>query len=758
MAATITAPAEATELKANVAQSVTITGDDGAYDLVIGDEVRGTLTVSGGTGMGDLTPTADDIGSTEIAVRDSGQGTDLDTLAVTAVRWRYLYEFFTPANVLWYLSPRVNLSETGGKITALGAVDGNGDALAAKDIAQATDVNRFALTASDLDFAGLPCAFADVGNQWLGNADQDNNAYPVCRIVIGRKGTSTNAVYMLGGSTTAATSCAILAPSAQPNWAVYNGIVLNTGIAASVQQPAILMGVFDTSASYLRQHLRDGTDETSTPASAGTGGLKGNTWAAALNSGSGATPNALTKIHEECTLSAVPTSEQIDELIADWTTRGWLTTPLPRSTMGAAVKVIDTAIYSAWPYSNLHHDSVRGITWLLYTQGSGHSATDKTLYWHEIDTGTDTLGPPITAAEPKPGLGVTCHSSGICPNGDYIVFARYSATSGVDHIDVMRSTDGGQTWVNEGEVSTPGGQTIKEAHPPQGSVQGWLATQSGRIICGYRDFAGDNECDLIYSDDNGATWTHVTLDNGGIFNTEPLEPAFWQHPGPGPFEGRIVALIRPGNNGNIIEPLFSYSDDDGLTWEPFVALPGYQNFYNPSAIVYHAEVNTVEIFMGSRRGVDPGIWQMVATPDQFAQGVLGEATKIFTMATTKDAGYPAACRVGNKVYLSWYDGDSEDTDIWLSVGTAPTEPGVMSGTVEASASLTGTLTGLANMSGDIAAAASLAGALTASGNMSGAISAGATVTGTLDSLVGYTIPVGHPRESRAAPESRLSIA
>lgn len=596
--------------------------------------------------------------------------------AAAPIPRKHLYEFnFAPAVPLWYLSPRVNVTLNGGDIAAIGATDGNGDALAASDVAQATEAAQLQLIASDIDFAGLPSALANTGNQWIGNGDTTTTPYPICRIAICQVGGSGNAVYILGGSTTAAgVSCAIFKRGSADGgaWALYNGAVFDTGILPDPSQPAILIAYFATGAAYLRQILRDGTDETSAVGSAGGTGLRGTTWGAAINTGSGASPNLGNKFHEELTLSGAPTTEQIDAILADWATRPyWLAEPLGKTSFAEPVKVIDTEVYTAWPYSNMHYDSVRDIAWLVYTEGTAHEAIDKTLYWRELDTETDTLGAPVLVAAPEPGLGATCHSSGICPNGDYIVFARYSQTSGVDHIDVMRSTDGGQNWVNEGEVSTPEGPTIKEAHPPQGSVQGWLVLRSGRIICGYRDFAGDNECDLIYSDDNATTWTHVTLDNGGIANTEPLEPAFWQHPGPGPFEDRIIAKIRPGNNGNIIEPLFSYSDDDGETWAPFVITPGHVMYYNPACFADHKDKKILEIFMGSRQGTNPGIWRAVATYDQAAQDIWSKPEKIFTMNPVKDAGYPAAVRVGNKVYVTWYNGNDVDTDFFMAVGTAP---------------------------------------------------------------------------------------
>ena len=93
---------------------------------------------------------------------------------------------------------------------------------------------------------------------------------------------------------------------------------------------------------------------------------------------------------------------------------------------GSAVKVLDTAEYTAWPYNNLHYDTTREKLWLVYTSGEAHLGAGKSVYYVEINTTTDTFGTPavIAAAKTDPVVaGGTCHTAGICPNGDYAIVA-----------------------------------------------------------------------------------------------------------------------------------------------------------------------------------------------------------------------------------------------------------------------------------------------------------------------------------------------
>lgn len=334
----------------------------------------------------------------------------------------------------------------------------------------------------------------------------------------------------------------------------------------------------------------------------------------------------------------------------------------------AATKIVDTAGYTAWPYDGLNWDAARSKLWLTFMNADGHLTGNASVMFVTINTTTDEVSTPVEIISHETYRCI-CHATCIAANGDYLAFVMYrdTATNETFTTSIWRSTDGGSTWSDEGsmvdgEDVSVGGTIIHAA----------TVLADGSIIANDRD-AGTTSAYVHRSTDNGLTWSAGSEIPNELAETEPLEPAFWQHP----TTGRVVAIYRAGLTGSQNNPLFTYSDDSGQTWATMFDSPlWWRQYNNPGAFVYHSDADLVEYFFGSRSpdALDSRISRVAASPDDVASHDFGGTDVLYGGAASgSDFGYLSAARVGSKVYVCWYDNDdgAGDTDIWMAVGTRP---------------------------------------------------------------------------------------
>ena len=328
----------------------------------------------------------------------------------------------------------------------------------------------------------------------------------------------------------------------------------------------------------------------------------------------------------------------------------------------------DGGDYEAWPWANAFYDAVRGKIVVLYTSGPGHLAPDKEVYVRFMDPADDSISARVLVSTEN---GATVHGACLLPNGDYLAVVR-TGTSGFSY-SRHRSTDGGATWVNEGANVDGSGNGI-------GVELGPVVTSTGTVLGYDRDTATD-EAFIVRSTDSGATWTRIPIPGRSLYT---LEGSILCLPGANP-DGSggeaIIVYARPQITGTafVSRSLFAVSYDDGLTWSQMDVGPtAPDSSANPCALLYHADAEggpIVEGFFGSRRDFGDGfgsIFHAVATPASAQVGQWVEIARVQTMqASDNDSGYPAAVRVGDSVYLFWYDGTDTDTDIYYVKGARP---------------------------------------------------------------------------------------
>ncbi len=129
-------------------------------------------------------------------------------------------------------------------------------------------------------------------------------------------------------------------------------------------------------------------------------------------------------------------------------------------------------------------------------RGVAHEADGKLVRSARVPIGRSY---PVGADAIEPTLGI---------NKKGHIF--YTAASGVQRVDVFRSTDGGETW----EMTSPSLAGVK-THPLTLDPYVWVSEATGRVFnidltvaCSY----------LSYSDDEGKTWVHNPLACGRPIN------------------------------------------------------------------------------------------------------------------------------------------------------------------------------------------------------------------------------------------------
>lgn len=320
--------------------------------------------------------------------------------------------------------------------------------------------------------------------------------------------------------------------------------------------------------------------------------------------------------------------------------------------------------YTAFPYGNVWYDEARDKICIVYTAGSTHTASDRTVYFRTIDPADDSLSTRVQVVATTPALA---HGAGMAANGDYVVPAPQGAGSYKIHV----STDGGATWDTTGYPFS----YTDEGTAQLGNNSCFLTSTGALLTYSYGSSPTDPRF-VSRSTDNGVTWTasnaiDATLGDG------TLESAFMEH------GGRIFCYLRSGVSSapytTSVVGKYVVSDDDGVTWDlPQVAPIIADQNNNPAAIIEHSDVGLFEIFYGSRKNhpsdSKPSIYQAITSGPMARYGdwrhttrlVIGEAT-----LTGPDFGYPAAVRVGTSVYLFWYDGVPGNTSIFMWKGTRP---------------------------------------------------------------------------------------
>lgn len=328
--------------------------------------------------------------------------------------------------------------------------------------------------------------------------------------------------------------------------------------------------------------------------------------------------------------------------------------------------------YTCWP-STLRYDATRGVFVCVYNRGSSHVATDHGVYMRTFDPVTLQWGPERVVSLPADSPTGYKEKNGlvITSSGEYLVLVIRRSGGGNGSTDgcfIAKSTDGGLTWANLGQVLIGG----SAANPWLGSHL--FQTSSGRLLI-HRGIETGATSIWYTTPSDLVNWTSVAgdrsqLPGGAVSTNAPVEGRFIE------VGGSIVCIARLRIDAIYslnMRPCYSVSNDDGLTWTPWqLCSPDATEMTNGNLDGIANPDGTYDLYWSSRRNQPDGmsqIWCSNVTAAQLLAGDLGRPFRVFRGSVSRDFGYPGIAQTPDRSLrlLTWYDGDSADTRVYYAL-------------------------------------------------------------------------------------------
>lgn len=190
-----------------------------------------------------------------------------------------------------------------------------------------------------------------------------------------------------------------------------------------------------------------------------------------------------------------------------------------------------------------------------------------------IYTGSQLKGSRLILTEDSPDVPVTEENSTQSENSIFVnpndnnnlLNSNNSTTNPVGTLygaNDLFSFDGGETW--DGEIAGAGGSNSGD---PATAI-----SNSGRWFVGYIGGGGQG---VSYSDNEGATWTKVTVATGsGLLDKNHM----WiDNSTSSPYEGNLYDAWTPFGGSNVNQIELCYSDSDGESWSSPVSISNAVN-------------------------------------------------------------------------------------------------------------------------------------------------------------------------------------
>ena len=329
----------------------------------------------------------------------------------------------------------------------------------------------------------------------------------------------------------------------------------------------------------------------------------------------------------------------------------------------------------SWAYSNVHFDKKINKVVCFYVEKPQHHVINCKLLMRHKDVYGDFTESKVIADKLSKGISCRSQASAILNNGDYLVLVSEinNDSSNYESLRTMvyKSSDSGKTWSTHEMLLD--GQAVKGY---DGDVCGVLVLKSGRIITHISTADTNRTCKIVYSDNNGLTWTQANWLGNPTMHTEPA----WCELS----DGTIVAYFRKDVGTIVQEPIpaiFTKSTDGGLTWSSPTNSKSILDFTQSNGnMVYCEESKSVEFIHHSRRSRDDGytsIYVARAFEDDVKNDNFGEQIRIGRLnycglqsnGTYGDGGYIGACRDKDKnIFVMYYNGSKTSANLCYLMG------------------------------------------------------------------------------------------
>ncbi len=253
------------------------------------------------------------------------------------------------------------------------------------------------------------------------------------------------------------------------------------------------------------------------------------------------------------------------------------------------------ANYNAWCPSNLQFDKTRGVYAVLINGANAHVFTALNQYFCTINPDTLVSTTPklisVVDTNGNPVMFDVSSSNNfmVFEDGTYLYLLR---KNGIYHR--ITSVDGGITWVDRGQIVVSPNNSLTTSS----NIWGITKLSNGRLICG---FGAQSEVrgKIMYSDDNGDSWTVVPVGTSYPSGTTSAEPCIIEVS-----PNKLISLARRTTGGapadSAPDPaLISFSTDNGATWTNYKNSTSILNM-NASGATAFVRDGIVEVFAASR--------------------------------------------------------------------------------------------------------------------------------------------------------------
>ena len=337
----------------------------------------------------------------------------------------------------------------------------------------------------------------------------------------------------------------------------------------------------------------------------------------------------ISNINTNIETPAVPITPDFSYLLPNITGSGdfsYITAPLTK------VRFYNGLFYMIIGFKSSHVTQTSGTLLNLYK-------LDPAVEVWELVTTIDTVSSTISVY----GGGFD-----IMPNGDFLLGIEYS---GVEFRE-YRSIDNGLSWTSERMLKTSGG-TVDVGGSTGYSPVGLFSTGTS-VIMGVIDSPPQI---IRNSDVNGVNgnWDVINMVLGSGIDGSPAEPNFIKCA-----DGTIVSIWRRDIGVLVTNPgtpLFSISNDDGVTWSDL----DYCNvdyFYRTNiSLVHHVNTGYIEVFASARTVDDLGsgtIWYSITNETDIKNGNLGTPIAIGSGSAGQDFGNQGASIADDGTLLMAY--------------------------------------------------------------------------------------------------------
>lgn len=320
--------------------------------------------------------------------------------------------------------------------------------------------------------------------------------------------------------------------------------------------------------------------------------------------------------------------------------------------------------YTAWPLYKVQYDKNLDKIVFLYSPKNAHGTGTGRTYMRTLDPNTYEVSESKLVAkyDDNDTYGALCDGFCICKDGTYLAIIRYHESTNIDSykaVKLYKSTNKGENWTNS-DVTVDGNVWAT-------ALCGIWELSNGRWVT-------SNCHDIIYSDNQGQSWTRVqtTAQVDNIWELNLCELT----------EGTLLAIVRQGiatDNGSYtgnpikVPAHISVSTDYGATWNTFKPSKSILEMTaNPCCPIVHKDEGLVELFYCSRLPVGDKlgtIYQQIATFEDALNDNFGDAIvigyskctdKYVNASSCQNFGYMAGAKDSkNGIHLFYYDCDGK---------------------------------------------------------------------------------------------------